>query len=110
MGASPVSNTKRSREVMESEGWVVDVVEYWNHFAAKRHDLFNLWDLLGVHPEKGETLAVQTTSASNVSSRIKKITDSPILPAIRKAGWKLEVHGWAKVKGRWTLKRRENVS
>jgi hypothetical protein len=41
------------------------------------------------------TLAVQTT-ASGVSARLKKIAESPLLPKVREAGWKIHVHGWRK--------------
>jgi hypothetical protein len=43
---------------------------------------------------RGEVLAVQVTSRSNVSSRVKKITDSPLLPLVREAGIRVLVHGW----------------
>jgi hypothetical protein len=34
----------------------------------------------------------QATSASNVSSRVAKLTDSPALPILRKAGIRVLVH------------------
>jgi len=47
---------------------------------------------------------VQVTAAG-VSSRIKKIMESDTLPIVRKAGVRIEVHGWRKnVKGRYVMR------
>jgi len=35
-------------------------------------------------------------TASGVSSRLKKISESELLPKVREAGWKIQVHGWRK--------------
>jgi hypothetical protein len=105
-----LSNTVRSTKLLEAEGWTVDTVERWIPVVNRRKDLFGFLDLVAVHAGTGETMGVQTTSASNVSSRINKIMESPHLAKIRKANWRIEVHGWAKLKNRWTLKRREDIS
>ena len=96
------SNNTRSKARMEAEGYAVDVVESFNFYTQKTKDLFGIFDLIGV--KEGSTLAVQTTSYGEVSRRVKKIAESPFIAAIRKAGWKLEVHGWRKVNGRWTAR------
>lgn len=76
------------------------VVEKWNPHARIRQDLFGVVDVLGIRA--GETIAVQSTSGSNVSSRVAKLTESDALPAMREAGWTVVVHGWRKnAKGRW---------
>ena len=80
---------------------LVQVVERWNAFARVRQDLFQIIDVLAV----GEDIVgVQTTTASNVSKRVRKITDSEALPILRKAGIRVVVHGWRKRKGRWVLR------
>jgi hypothetical protein len=43
---------------------------------------------------RGEVLGVQVTSASNVPARVRKITDSPLLPLVRESGVRIVVHGW----------------
>ena len=48
--------------------------DLWNPFAKRRNDLFGCWDVLAIRD--GETIAVQTTSRSNVSSRAKKIAEA----------------------------------
>ena len=83
-------------------------MEHWNPHARIRHDLLGFIDVLAVRG--AETLAVQTTSAANVSARIRKIADSPNIAAVREAGWSVHVHGWRKVKGRWLLWRDEDCS
>lgn len=87
-GKSPTQNSLAILRALGYECWVV---EYWNSFTRKRVDLFGMFDILALRD--GETLAVQTTT-SGVAARVKKITDSPYLDAVRKAGWRIEVHGW----------------
>lgn len=87
---------------------MVAVVERWNPHAFVRQDLFGIIDVLAVRGN--ETLAVQVTSAGNVSSRIKKMSESEALPVLREAGWTVLVHGWRKnAKGRWEC-RVEDIS
>lgn len=100
--------TQRSLKHLRDQGYRVVVVERWNPHARIRQDLFGVLDLLAIRG--AETLGVQTTSASNLSSRIRKITDSEALPDLRAAGWRIEAHGWRKASnGRWTL-RKEDLS
>lgn len=81
---------------------LVEVVEHWNAFDRRRHDLFGMFDLIAVGPLG--TLVVQTTTAENVNARIRKIADHPNLPHVREAGWAIHVHGWHKPQHRWQLK------
>lgn len=85
--------TQRSLKYLREQGYTVAIVERWNAFARIRQDLFGFIDLLAIKPN--ETLAVQTT-ASGVSARLKKISESPLLPKVREAGWKIHIHGWRK--------------
>lgn len=94
--------TQLSLEKLRADGYLAEVTERWNAWARVRHDLFGFVDILGI--KEGETLAVQATSYSNISARVNKITEHPNLPAVRKAGWTLQVWGWRKVNNRWTVK------
>lgn len=105
MTMSPTQLTLRH---LRDQGWTAEVVEKWNPHARRRVDLFGIIDVLAVGPDG--TLAVQTTSANNVSHRVRKIAESEHVGAIREAGWSLHVHGWAKRKGRWVLAREVDVS
>jgi hypothetical protein len=94
------SPTQRTLKMLRDEGWeLVQVVEHWNSFARIRQDLFGVVDVLAVG--HGETLAVQTTSYSNVSARVTKIAESDAIAPLREAGWAFHVHGWHKKKNRW---------
>lgn len=97
------SPTQRSLAALRADGWLAEVVEKWIPGANIRKDLFGFIDIVAIRDT--ETVGVQTTSASNLSARVKKMGESPLIGAIRKAGWKLEAHGWRKVKGRWACKK-----
>ena len=80
----------------------MQVVERWNPHARVRQDLYGCIDVLAVGPD---IVGVQATSGSNVAARVRKLTDSPALPVLRKAGVRVLVHGWRKAaSGRWTLR------
>ena len=100
--------TQLSLRHLREEGYTAQVVEVWNPHARIRQDLFGIIDILALRDT--ETLAVQTTSAGNVSARVRKIADSEHISAIREAGWRILVHGWAKVGNRWTLTREVDIS
>lgn len=82
---------------------LVQKVEVWNAFARKKNDLFQCWDVLAIKDE--ETIAVQVTSRSNVSARLRKIAEADSTPHLRRAGWTLLVWGWDKdSEGKWRVK------
>ena len=105
MTASPTQLTLRH---LRAEGYTAEVVERWNPHARVRNDLFGFVDVLAIRG--AETLAVQTTSIKNVSTRIRKIAESNAIAAVREAGWTVRVHGWTKRRGRWVLARDEDLS
>jgi hypothetical protein len=91
--------TQRTLAMLRTDGWTCEVVEKWNPAVKRRHDLFGIFDVLAIRD--GETMGVQVTSYSNVAARIRKIAESEHIAAIRKAGWRVCVHGWHKPKNRW---------
>ena len=94
--------TQRSLVYLREQGYLCEVVEKWNSFTKTRKDLWGWCDILAIR--EGEILAVQVTAAG-VSSRVKKIMESDTLPIVRKAGVRIEVHGWRKnVKGRYVMR------
>lgn len=101
-----MSPMARTRRMLESEGYLVDTVERWIPGANVRRDLFGFLDLVAIR--EGETLGVQVTTADHVAHRRVKMLGLPSLPHVLRAGWRVEIHGWRKVKGRWTP-RRERV-
>jgi len=62
--------TLRTTKLLRDQGYTVATVEYYNYFTKRKHDLFGCIDLLAIG--NGETLAIQVTSKSNMSARIKR--------------------------------------
>jgi hypothetical protein len=93
--------------LLRADGWTAEVVERWVPGVNVRRDLFGFVDVLALRGP--DTLAVQVTTATNVSAHIHKIEDAPTLAAVRAAGWSIEVHGWRKSGNRWVV-RREDIS
>jgi hypothetical protein len=84
-------------------GYRVEVVEKWNAFTKTKKDLFGCIDLIAIG--NGETLAVQVTSRSNMSSRRAKILAAEAFPDMIRSGWQVWLHGWAKNRSnRWEIK------
>lgn len=105
MATSP---TQRSLKHLREQGYAVAVTEKWNPHARIRQDLFGFIDMLAI--KDGQTLAIQTTSASAFAARKAKIQGHENLPVVLLAGWKVIVHGWRKnSKNKWVL-REEVVS
>lgn len=105
------SPTERSIAFLEEEGWDVEKTEKVIRIPpeqrrpgmppVRRKDLFGFGDLLAI--KEGERhLVVQTTSGSNVSGRLAKITLDPAV-APRAERWlrtngRIVIHGWRYLK------------
>jgi hypothetical protein len=95
--------TLRTTKHLRELGYLVATVEHYNSFTRRKHDLFGCIDLLAIG--NGETLAIQVTSRSNMSARIKKIQDAEALPEMLRSKWRIIVHGWDRgTNGRYRLK------
>ena len=105
-GVESVTPQARATAYLREQGYEVDIVERIQRRGnvTWRNDLFGAFDLLGVNPD-GEVIAVQVTSRSNVSARVKKLADLEVLDRLRTAGWTLLVMGWGKTKtkGDWQI-------
>lgn len=105
--AASRSPTQRSLEYLRDLGYHCEIVEKWNSFTKQRKDLWGWCDILAIR--ENEVMAVQVT-ASAVANRIQKIQESTTVALVRKAGIRIEVHGWRKnSKGRYVL-RVEDIS
>ncbi len=107
------SPTQLSLREMRRRGYNLVVVTEHNQTIMGRtvkHDLFGFGDILALG--KDETVVVQTTSYSNITARIRKITEHENLAAVREAGWTILVHGWYQAgKGKpYVLKREVDLS
>lgn len=96
------SNTVRSRKLLESTGYTVDVVESFNYFTKRRKDLCGIFDIFACNGK--DVTLVQTTSRDNMAARVNKIAESEWTPKLRTAGIRLIVHGWDKFNNRWRVK------
>ena len=86
------SPTQLSLEKLREDGWFCWITEHYNYYARKKQDLWGFVDIIALKP--GQILGVQTTTASNMLARIKKIADHENVGAVREAGWTIHVHGW----------------
>lgn len=98
---------QRSLELMRDRGYYAEVVERWIPHIKRRKDLAGFIDVLCFG--ENEVVGVQATSASNVSARVKKIAEAETLPALRRAGVRVLVHGWVK-RGRFWVVREVDCS
>lgn len=92
-----IKTTQRALAVLRGHGYRAAVTERWNQHAHCTQDLWGFCDLLAVSPDG--TLAVQATSASNVASRVAKLTEEGSEVALAvfdclRAGWRGEVWGF----------------
>lgn len=91
------SPTQRSLKLLADEGWTVAIVEHFNAHVRRRFDLFGFADLLAMKP--GEIpLLIQVTSGANAAARIAKILEEPRAHTALHSGFRIEVHGWRKIK------------
>jgi hypothetical protein len=101
-----MSPTQLSLKYLRDQGYTVAITEKWNSHARIRQDLLGFIDLLAI--KNGQTLAIQTTSASSFAARKSKIQNHENLPIVLSAGWNVTIHGWRKnCNNQWTL--REHV-
>ena len=97
------SLNQRTIALLKERGYECAVVETYCAFTRRKKDLFGIFDILAIG--QGETIAIQLTSKSNMSTRIKKISESPMLPEIIRSGWRILVIGWyKKPNGRYDYK------
>ena len=102
--------TQRTLAYLRKEGYTVAIAEKYNSFIKVRQDLFGWIDICAIHPKKKGVLGVQTTSTSNLPTRITKAKALDSLKVWLQAGNIAEFHGWAKRGPRgkrklWTLKK-----
>ena len=89
--------------LFESRGYKCEVVESYNSFTKRKKDMFGILDMVAIGNE--ETLVIQMTSKSNMSSRIKKIQESDYFVELLRSKWRIIVIGWfKKPNGRYDFK------
>lgn len=81
----------------KEQGWTQWKVEYWLAPARRRIDLFNMFDIVVLDNLPG-MIGVQVTTGSNVSARIKKMQENPILAIWLDRGLRAEIWAYRKLK------------
>jgi hypothetical protein len=93
--------------VLRAAGYIAEVVE--QSIPGSRHvfkrDFLGCIDILALISGEMALTGIQTTSASNVSSRKAKILAEPKALIWITAGHHLVIHGWAKRGARGKVKR-----
>lgn len=88
--------TQRTLKRLREAGWEAAVVEKWNPHARIRQDLFGFADVLAFKP--GQTPILCQVTTTGTAARIRKIKEEPRALSALKSGFRIEVHGWRKVK------------
>jgi hypothetical protein len=93
---------QQTRKRLIERGYHPELVETYIAQIRQKRDLFGFGDFLAL--KKNEVLLVQVTSRSNMSSRRKKIAESPLVGVVRDANIRIELWGFYKEKNRWQVK------
>ena len=80
MSASP---TQLSLKHLRSQGWYAEVVEHFNSFTKKRHDMFGIFDIVALRD--AETLGVQTTGTLPSSPSTRSAAASAAVPSTQES-------------------------
>lgn len=91
-----MSPTQRTLALLRAQGWRPEVVEKWNPYARIRQDLFGCLDILALGD--GVVLGVQACSGTDTAKRVAKLRAAAALPDLQRAGIRVEVWGWRKLK------------
>ena len=102
---SNVTPTARTLALLRAEGYVCCVAEAWLPGVNRRRDLFGFADVAAVHPRLAGPLLVQTTTADHPADRSRKVRASPAARLWVRAGGRMELHGWERRGGSWTVRR-----
>jgi hypothetical protein len=97
----------RSKQLLESDGWKVAIVEKWNQWAHIRQDLFGMCDLIAIRPDRSGVTGIQACG-EDVSIHVHKLLEgywnikgkfvgpNDCLPIWLKAGNPFFIWAWRK--------------
>ena len=88
-----ISPNTLSRKYLEERGYLVTLGECPPCGRRPRRDLYGMFDLQAIH-ESGDVIVVQCTDITNVSKRVRKISEHKNIGRVREANWTIHVHGW----------------
>ena len=90
-GAESVSPAHRTILHLQQRGCLCDHVERRITHTLKR-DWLGFADIIAA--STAGPIAVQATSSSNFSARLKKMEANEYIPELIKRGWSVELYGW----------------
>ena len=91
--------TQKSLTYLRNLGFKCDGAQWLVKQTGKpgfRKNLFNIMDIVALHPVQGTTFGIQVTDIANVSTRVREILECVWTPILLKCNWQIEVHGWKK--------------
>lgn len=96
-----VSATAKTLERLREQGIVCDKAEYWLAYGSVSKDLFGFIDIVALDYK---IIAIQATTGSNASARVKKILTERAENAVAwlECGGLIQVWGWRKLSPRGT--------
>jgi hypothetical protein len=102
-----MSPTARSLAECRKRGWECQVVEHYNFYTKRKHDLFGVIDIVACTPNG--ILGIQATTGDNHAARVTKSLAEPRLARWLASGARFSVWSWSKRGDRgkrklWTLR------
>jgi len=98
-----LSNTQRTLRALREQGCIAEIVERYVKFGntgfGVRKDLFGFIDIVSLDPARG-IVGIQSTSGGCLPEHRRKIMDEKSVEVTEwlKAGGKLEIYAWRKIK------------
>lgn len=96
-----LSPTQRTLAALRNEGVTAGIVERFNQFVGPhgiRQDLFGFIDVIAVYPDERGITGVQCCAGSGHAAHRTKIMENEHAPAWLKAGGRIELWSWRKLK------------
>ncbi len=90
------SPTTRTLKELRKAGYVCGITERYNSFIKIRQDLFNFIDLIALSEK--EIIGVQCCAGSGHAAHKTKILGNTTPPIWLKAGGKIQIWSWSKIK------------
>lgn len=93
--------TQRTLAALRNEGCYAGIVERFNAYVGPngiRQDLFGFVDLIAIYPDERGITAVQCTGQHGHPAHRAKIMENEIAPEWLRAGGRIELWSWRKVK------------
>lgn len=96
-----------TQEEYRKRGYHIVKVEGWGLYPhIHRTDFLGIYDYLAFN-DKGEMIAIQTTTKHNANARRKKMLSKKSFANWTRGGRRSMLHGWFKKSGRWALEETE---